>query len=134
MEPFRWLVDYAVLSLATQKSRHRISKKQYSHKREGNIVFEYDLIRIFLEALKRTFQKERSYRFNHGKQRPDGLLMCQEITIAKLTVQSLADYCCGNSKSFLEDNPWFFSFLLSTMLCLLHRFQILFLNSSLNLF
>ena len=104
MEPFRWLVDCAVLSLLTQKSRHRISKKQYSHTKEGKIVFEYELIRWFLEGLERTFQKERPYRFNHGKQRPDGLLMCQEITIAKLTVQNLADYCCGYSKSFLASN------------------------------
>ena len=104
MEPFRWLADYAVLRLVTQKSRHRISKKQYSHTRDGNIVFEYDLIRIFLETLERTFQKERPYKFKHGKQRSNGLLMCQEITIAKLTVQSLADYCCQNSKSFLEDS------------------------------
>ena len=104
MEPFRWLVDYAVLSLLTQKSRYRISKKQYSHTRDGNIVFEYDLIRVFLEGLERTFQKERPYKFKHGKQRSDGLLMCQEITIVKITVQDLADYCLGHSQSFLEDN------------------------------
>ncbi len=104
MEPFRWLVDYAVLRLVTQESRHRISKKQYSHTRDGNIVFEYDLIKTFLEMLERTFHNERPYQFSHGKQRPDGLLMCQEITIAKLTVQSLADYCCQNSNCFFEDN------------------------------
>ncbi len=104
MEPFRWLVDYAVLRLVTQKSRHRISKKQYSHTRNGHIIFEYDLIRVFLEVLERTFQKERPYKFRHGKQRSNGLMNCQEVTIAKLTVQSLADYCCQSSKSFLEDN------------------------------
>lgn len=58
MEPFRWLVDYAVLRLVTQKSRHRISKKQYSHTRNGNIVFEYGLIKVFLEMLEHTFQKK----------------------------------------------------------------------------
>ena len=100
MEPFRWLVDYAVLGLVNQKSRNRISKKQYSHTRDGNIVLEYDLIRMFLEGLERTFQKERPYRFKHGKQRSDGLLMCQENTIAKITVQNLAEYCTGKEKEF----------------------------------
>ena len=90
--------------MITNDRQYRISKKQYSHTREGNIVLEYDLIKWFLEGLERTFQKERPYRFNHGKQNSDGLLMCQEITIAKLTVQSLADYCSGHSKNFLEDN------------------------------
>ncbi len=104
MEPFRWLVDCAVLRLVTQKSRHRISKKQYFHTRYGNIIFEYDLIRVFLETLERIFQKERLYKYKHGKHNSNGLLMCQEITIAKLTVQFLADYCCCHSQSFLEDN------------------------------
>ena len=58
MESFRWLVDCAVWRLSEAKSVHRISKKQYSHTRDGNVVLEYDLIRKFLETLERTFQKE----------------------------------------------------------------------------
>jgi len=104
IEPFRWLVECAVWNISKAKSRHRISKKQYAFTREGRVVLDSELIRRFLEMLERVFQKERMYKFRHGINRKDGLSMCQEITIAKLTVQDLADYCCENSKSFLEDN------------------------------
>ncbi len=106
IEPFRWMVDYAVFSLANnQNSRQRIYLKDYARTRDGNIVLDYSLIKRFLERLERIFSKERLYRLKHGRKRSDGLSMCQEITIAKLTVQSLADYCCGYSESFLADNP-----------------------------
>lgn len=95
MEPFRWLVDCAVWKLSEAKSTHRISKKQYSHTREGNIILEYDLIRKFLELLERTFQKERRYNYRHGKKTADGLKSVQEITIAKITIQNLAEFCLG---------------------------------------
>ena len=105
IEPFRWMVDQAVFDIANHKdSRYRIKLKDYAFAKNGQIVMEYKLKQNFLEKLERLFQKERPYRFKHGKQRPNGLSMCQEITIAKLTVQDLADYCCGYSKSFLGDN------------------------------
>ncbi len=56
---------------------------------------DYRLIRRFLELLGRTFQKERRYAFRHGAKTRDGLKSCQEITIAKICVQNLADYCIG---------------------------------------
>jgi len=93
MEPFRWLVDCAVWRLSNQKSVNRISQKQYSHTRDGTVVLEYDLIRTFLEALERTFQKERRYKYKHGAFTKDGLKSVQEITIAKIMVQNLAEYC-----------------------------------------
>jgi len=100
MEPFRWLVDYAVWKISDAKNRSRISKKQYSYTREGNVVLEYDLIRKFLELLERTFQRERQYTYRHGAFTKDGLKSVQEITIAKITVQNLADYCIGKQKEF----------------------------------
>jgi len=100
MEPFRWLVDYAVWKISDAKSKSRISKKQYAYTREGIVVLEYDLIRKFLELLERTFQKERKYAYRHGAFTKDGLKSVQEITIAKILVQNLAEYCTGKSKEF----------------------------------
>jgi len=99
MEPFRWLVDYSVWKISDAKSRNRISKKQYAYTREGIVVLEYDLIRKFLELLERTFQKERRYYYRHGAFTKDGLKSVQEITIAKIMVQNLADFCVGKSIS-----------------------------------
>ena len=101
MESFRWLVDCAVWKFSSQKSANRISQKQYSHTRDGTIILEYDLIRKFLEVLERTFAKERKYHYKHGAYTPDGLKSVQEITIVKIAIQSLAEFCVGKSKSFL---------------------------------
>ena len=100
MEPFRWLVDYSVWKISDAKSRNRISKKQYAYTREGIVVLEYDLIRKFLELLERTFQKERKYAYRHGAKTQDGLKSVQEITITKIMVQNLAEYCSGKQKEF----------------------------------
>ena len=100
MEPFLWLVDCAAWKMSENKSTHRISKKQYTHTRDGNVILEYDLIRKFLELLERTFQKERKYHYRHGAKTQDGLKSVQEITIAKIMVQNLAEFCIGKSKQF----------------------------------
>jgi len=36
-----------------------------------------------------------------GIKTKDGLKSCQEITIAEIAVQNLADYCTGKQKDFL---------------------------------
>lgn len=61
------------------------------------------LIKRFLEKLERTFQKERKYEFRHGVKTRDGLKNVQEITVAKIMIQNLAEYCLGKQKS-LESN------------------------------
>ncbi|MBC8502969.1 MAG: CRISPR-associated endonuclease Cas1 [Nitrosopumilus sp.] len=99
MEPFRWLVDYSVWKISDAKSS-RISKKQYAYTRDGIVVLEYDLIRKFLELLERTFQKERQYDYRHGKKTRNGLKSVKEITVAKIMVQNLAEYCTGKQKEF----------------------------------
>jgi len=101
MEPFRWLVDYSVWKMSDTKSHNRISKKQYAYTREGIVVLEYDLIRKFLELLERTFQKERRYHYRHGAFTKDGLKSVQEITVAKILVQNLAEFCLGKKNQFL---------------------------------
>jgi len=100
MEPFRWLVDCAVCKLSIAKSANRISKKQYAHTRDGNVALEYDLIRKFLELLERAFQSERRYEYRHGAKTQDGLKWVQKITIAKITIQYLTEYCIKKQKEF----------------------------------
>jgi len=101
IEPFRWLVDYSVWKLATAHNiTQRIYRKDYAFTKDGSVVLDYDLIRRFLELLERTFQKERRYAFRHGAKTKDGLKSCQEITIAKIAVQNLADFCIGKQTIF----------------------------------
>lgn len=61
--------------------------------KDGSVVLDSDLIRGFLELLERTFQKERKFEFKHGAKTGDGLKSVQEITIAKIAIQNLVDYC-----------------------------------------
>ena len=100
IEPFRWLVDYSVWKIATSYDIAP-SKKQYASTKEGKVVMSYELTKNFLELLERTFQKERRYepRFGGAKTK-DGLKSCQEITITKICVQNLADYCTGKQTIF----------------------------------
>ncbi|MGB6463948.1 MAG: CRISPR-associated endonuclease Cas1 [Nitrosotalea sp.] len=101
IEPFRWLVDYSVYKLANSVSRNQtIKKKDYARTGEGSVVMDYNLIRRFLELLERTFQIERRYDFRHGMKTSDGLKSCQESTIAKITVQDLADFCIRKRQTF----------------------------------
>jgi len=101
IEPFRWLVDHTVFQIANHKnSRKRIKLKEFSYTREGVVVIEYDLVRRFLELLERNFQKERRYEFRHGAKTQDRLKSVQEITVAKITVQNLADFCLRKQKEY----------------------------------
>lgn len=58
------------------------------------------MIKRFLELLERTFRKERRYEFRHGMKTSDGLKSCQEITIAKITVTNIAEFCLGKQTTF----------------------------------
>ena len=74
-----------------------IKKRDYTWTREGKIVMDSDLIRRFLEILERKFQSEWPYNFKHGVKMLNGRSMCQEITIVKIYVQKIADYCILHS-------------------------------------
>ena len=96
MESFRWLVDYSVYNIANHKdSRKRIKLREIAHTRDGNVVLDYSLIRRFLELLERNFAKERRHSFRHGAKTKDGLKSVQEITVAKIMIQNLAEFCTG---------------------------------------
>ena len=101
IEPFRWLVDYSVYKIANNSfSGNRIKLKEIAYTRDGNVVMEYSLIKRFLELLERNFVQERRYFFRHGAKTKDGLKSVQEITIARIMVQNLADFCIGKSMVF----------------------------------
>lgn len=101
IEPFRWLVDYSVWQIANNPSkRHRIKLKEYSYTKDGTIVIEYSLIKRFLELLERQFSQERKYDFRHGKKTTDGLKSVQEITVAKIMIQNLSEYCMRKQREF----------------------------------
>lgn len=95
LEPFRWLVEYAVYKLAVDEPEHGriIRKDDYTWTREGRIILDDSLVRRFLELLEKKSQSERPYSFKRGIKRDDGLSMCQEITIAKIHTQMLAYFC-----------------------------------------
>jgi CRISP-associated protein Cas1 len=95
IEPFRWLVEYAVYRLAVEEPSHgrMIRKEEYAWTREGLIILDSRLIRRFLELLERIFQIEQPYKFKHGPKMRNGLSMCQQATIWKINVHYLADYC-----------------------------------------
>ena len=101
IEPFRWIVECGVWKMSDAKSRNRISKKQYAFTREGKVVLDSELIRRFLEVLERTFQKERKYDYKFGLKTRDGLKSVQEITVAKIMIQNLAEFCLGKKNYFL---------------------------------
>jgi len=102
IEPFRWLVDFTVFQIANHKdSRRRVKLKEIAYTRDGTVVLEYVLTKRFLELLERSFIQERRYSFRHGSKTKDGLKSVQEITIAKIAVQNLADFCIGKFTVFL---------------------------------
>ena len=90
MEPFRWLVEYSAYKLAiTHNPKQKIYKKDFAFTKDGNVVLDTSLIKRFLEILERAFQKERPYKFKHGRKTKDGMKSCQEITIAKIQIENL---------------------------------------------
>ena len=96
IEPFRWLVDSTVLKFSDLNQVHRIRLKDYTHTKDGFVVMDDSLIKRFLEKLERTFQSERKYGFRYGAKTRDGLKNVQEITIVKITIRSLAEFCLKN--------------------------------------
>ena len=93
IEPFRWLVDSTVLKFSDLNQMHRIRVKDYAHTKDGFVIMDDSLIKRFLEKLERTFQQERKYEFKHGVKTLDGLKNVQEITIVKIAVTNLVEFC-----------------------------------------
>jgi CRISPR-associated protein Cas1 len=107
MEPFRWLVESTVYKLVNVDNRQTIRMKDYAYTKDGSVVLDNDLIRRFLELLERTFHKERKYNYKFGAKTKDGLKLVQEITIAKITIQTLSDFCTDMTDVNMEQSHEF---------------------------
>ena len=101
IEPFRWLVEKTVYRLGNMvNKKYQIHKKDYAYTKEGMVVMDCRLINKFLEMLEMDFHKTREYEYTFGIKKRNGLSNCQEIIIAKIAVQNLADFCTGKQKTF----------------------------------
>lgn len=54
----------------------------------------------FLEMLEVNFRKTREYERRNGMKKENGLSNCAEITIAKISIQNLSDFCNGKIDKF----------------------------------
>ena len=68
--------------------------------KDGQVVLSHHIKRKFLEKLERVFQQKREHKFKHGRTKNSGLNNCEEITIAKITIQNLADYGLNKTNFF----------------------------------
>ena len=101
IEPFRWLVESAVYHVGTTRDYlHKLRFKDFAWTKDGNVVLSNEIKRIFLEKLERVFHQEREYKFRFAKSKKNGMNDCQEITIVKIAVQNLADFCIGKQSTF----------------------------------
>lgn len=92
-------MEYSVWKLANSDSHNKILQKEYAFTRKGTVVMDEKLIRRFLELLERTFSKERKYDYRYGAKTKDGLKSVQEITVAKIVVTDLSEFCIGKIKN-----------------------------------
>ncbi len=64
------------------------------------ILLDTELIKKFLEMLEVDFQKTREYARRNGMKKENGLSNCAEITILKISIQNLSDFCNGKIDEF----------------------------------
>ena len=102
IEPFRWLVEKTVYRLGNAKNKKlQIKKNQYvKHDKSGMVLLDTELVKKFLEMLEVDFRKTREYVRKNGMKKENGMANCSEITIAKISIQNLSDFCNGKQTSF----------------------------------
>ena len=102
IEPFRWLVEKTVYRLGTAKNKKlQIKKSHYiKHAKSGMVLLDTELIQKFLEMLEVDFRKTRQYQRKNGLKKANGLANCSEITIAKISIENLSDFCNGKIDEF----------------------------------
>ncbi len=57
------------------------------------VLLDTGLVQKFLEMLEVDFRKTREYDRKNGMKKENGLSNCAEITIAKISIQNLSDFC-----------------------------------------
>ncbi len=103
IEPFRWIVEKTVYRLGNAKNKKlQIQKKHYyKHDSSGMVLLDTELVQKFLEMLEVDFRKTREYVRRNGMKKENGLSNCSEITIAKISIQNLSDFCNGKIDEFM---------------------------------
>ena len=103
IEPFRWIVEKTVYRLANAKNKKlQIKKTHYTrHNKSGMVLLDTQLIKKFLEMLEVDFRKTREYSRKNGMKKSNGLSNCSEITISKIVIQNLCDFCMGKMTTFV---------------------------------
>lgn len=102
VEPFRWIVEKTVYRLGNAKNKKlQIKKDSYiKHAKSGMVLLDTELIKKFLEMLEVDFRKTREYTRKNGMKKENGLSNCTEITIAKISIQNLSNFCNGKIDNF----------------------------------
>jgi CRISP-associated protein Cas1 len=102
IEPFRWIVEKTVYRLGTMKNKKsQIKKSHYiKHNKSGMVLLDTELVKRFLEMLEVDFRKTREYSRKNGMRKENGLSNCAEITIIKIVIENLSDFCTKKQKEF----------------------------------
>ena len=102
IEPFRWIVEKTAYRLGNAKNmKLQIQKKHYiKHTKSGMVLLDTKLVQKFLEMLEVDFRKTREYARRNGMKKENGMANCSEITIAKILIQNLSDFCNGKIDDF----------------------------------
>ena len=64
------------------------------------VLLDTELVKKFLEMLEVDFRKTREYDRRNGMKKENGLSNCAEITIVKISIQNLSDFCVGKNQEF----------------------------------
>jgi CRISP-associated protein Cas1 len=102
IEPYRALVENSLVEFAGQTSKEAklIRKYEFTYTGEGQVILSEDLIKRYLATLSSKLEAERLYKYNHGMKRRDGLSLCKESTIIKITIARLVQFCTEKSSVF----------------------------------
>ena len=64
------------------------------------VLLDTELVKKFLEMLEVDFRKTREYVRKNGMKKENGLSNCSEITIVKISIQNLSDFCIDKKQEF----------------------------------
>ena len=64
------------------------------------VLLDTEIVQKFLEMLEVDFRKTREYARKNGMKKENGLSNCAEITILKISIQNLSDFCNGKTNEF----------------------------------
>lgn len=84
-----------------KNSKLQIKKTDHhKHDKSGMVLLDTELVKKFLEMLEVDFRKTKEYERRNEMKKENDLSNCSEITIAKLSIQNLSDFCIGKQIIF----------------------------------